>query len=264
MFFEVSKILWWFLQPSKLWLLLVTLGVLLLYSRQKNLGRSILSFAVVIVFLTVFLPVHTWVAGTLETRFPRLTELPTNVDGIVVLGGAVDQLITARFGQASLNDGAERMTETVALARRYPTARVVFTGGTALTNASANSPREADVARLLFENLGVEESRVVLESESRNTWENAVNTKALVNPQPNEVWLLVTSAQHMPRSIGIFRKVAWNVIPYPTDYRVIPGKRQPNMGFPEKLQIIDSAAKEWIGLVSYYFMGRTSAVFPRP
>jgi uncharacterized SAM-binding protein YcdF (DUF218 family) len=264
MLFELSKILWWFVQPSKLWLLLVTLGVLLLYTQQKSFGRGLLSFAVVIAFLTVFLPVHSWLAGPLENRFPRLTELPANVDGIVVLGGAVDQLLTAAFGQASLNDGAERMTEAVALARSYPNAKVVFTGGTALTNASADSPREADVARLLFENLGIEESRVVLESESRNTWENAVNTKLLVNPQPTEVWLLVTSAQHMPRSVGIFRRVGWNVTPYPTDYRVIPGKRQPNMGFIEKLQIIDGAAKEWVGLVSYYWMGRTTTVFPKP
>lgn len=263
MLFELSKILWWFVQPSKLWLLIVTLGVILLYSRRKNLGRSLLSFAVVVVFLTVFLPVHTWLSGPLENRFPRLTELPATVDGIIVLGGAVDQLITAAFGQSSLNDGAERMTETVVLARRYPTAKVVFTGGTALTNASANSPREADVAGLLFENLGLEESRVVLESESRNTWENAVNTKLLVNPQPNEVWLLVTSAQHVPRSIGIFRKVGWEVLPYPTDYRVIPGGRQLNLSFIEKLQIIDGATKEWIGLLSYYLMGRTSAVFPK-
>jgi uncharacterized SAM-binding protein YcdF (DUF218 family) len=265
MLFELSKILWWFVQPSKLWLLLVTLGVLLLYTQQKGFGRGLLSFTVVIAFLTVFLPVHAWLSGPLEQRFPRLTELPANVDGIIVLGGAVDELLTAAFEQPALNDGAERMTEAVALAQRFPTAQLVFSGGSSLVNQNelSLSLKEADVARRLFENLGIPESRLTLESASRNTWENAVNTKVLVNPQPNEVWLLVTSAQHVPRSVGIFRKVGWEILPYPTDYRVIPGRRQPNLSFTEKLQIIDSAAKEWVGLVSYYLMGRTAVVFPK-
>lgn len=266
MLFELSKILWWFVQPSKLWLLLVTLGVLLLYTRAKNFGRGLLSFAVIVAFLTVFLPVHTWLAGPLEQRFPELTELPANVDGIVVLGGAVSELLTAAYGQPALNDAAERMTQAVTLARRYPTAQLVFTGGTAIVNRDPTLPEvtEADVAKQLFENLGIEDSRLVLEDKSRNTWENAVNTKALVNPQPGQTWLLVTSALHMPRSVGIFRKVGWEVTPYPTDYEVIPGHRQANLGFVDKLEIIDSATKEWIGMVSYYLMGRTAAVFPKP
>jgi uncharacterized SAM-binding protein YcdF (DUF218 family) len=251
---------------SKLWLLLVTLGVVLLYTRQKTFGRGLLSFAVIVAFLTIFLPVHTWLAGPLEGRFPRLTEFPAEIDGILVLGGAVDELLTAAHEQPALNRAAERMTESVSLARRYPVAKLVFSGGSSLVNQTDVSLtlKEADVAKRLFENLGVDTSRVVLESESRNTWENAVNTKALVQPQEGETWLLVTSAQHMPRSMGIFRKVGWEVIPYPTDYRVIAGRQQLNMGFVEKLQIIDDACKEWVGMLSYYLMGRTSAVFPKP
>jgi uncharacterized SAM-binding protein YcdF (DUF218 family) len=266
MLFEVSKILWWFVQPSKLWLVFVTMSVLLLYTGRRNLGRGLLSVAVVAAFLTVFLPVHTWLAGPLEQRFPRLTELPTKVDGIVVLGGAVDELVTAAFGQPALNHAAERMTEAVFLARRYPTAKLVFSGGSSLVtqNDLSLNLKEADVAERLFSSLGVDSRRVILESTSRNTWENAVNTKTIVQPKESETWLLVTSAQHMPRSIGIFRKVGWNILAYPTDYRVIPGKRQPNLGFPEKLHIIDSAVKEWTGLLSYYLLGRTSVLFPHP
>lgn len=266
MLFEFSKILWWFFQPTKLWLLLVTLGVILLYTRRKNSGRNLLTFTLALAFLTVFLPVQSWIAGGLEQRFPRLTELPAKVDGIIVLGGAVDELVTASSSQATLNNAAERMTEAVSLARRYPTAKLVFSGGSSLVdqNTLSLSLKEADVARQLFENLGIDKARLVFESESRNTWENAVNTKKIVQPKERETWLLITSAQHMPRSVGIFRKVGWNILPYPTDYRVIPGHRQPNLSFAEKLQIIDNAAKEWLGLLSYYLLGRTSAVFPKP
>jgi uncharacterized SAM-binding protein YcdF (DUF218 family) len=266
MLFEVSKILWWFLQPTKLWLVLVLLGVVLLYVGRGLAGRGLLSFAVVAALFTVFLPVHSWVAAPLETRFPRLSELPATVDGILVLGGAVDELVTASSGQATLNHAGERMTEAVSLARLYPTAKLVFSGGSSLVRQTETSLslKEADVARQLFNNMGIYRLRLVFESESRNTWENAVNTKALVQPQEGEIWLLVTSAQHIPRSVGIFRKVGWTVLPYPTDYRVIPGSPQPNLGFSEKLAIIDSAAKEWVGLLSYYLLGRTSAVFPKP
>jgi uncharacterized SAM-binding protein YcdF (DUF218 family) len=266
MLFEISKVLWWFFQPTKLWLILVLLGVVLLYIDRRSAGRGLLTFAVVLALLTVFLPVHSWIAGPLEQRFPALTQLPPTANGIIVLGGAVDELVTNSSGQATLNQAAERMTEAVTLARLYPTVRLVFSGGSSLVNQSeaSLSLKEADVARQLFENLGLYKLRLVFESESRNTWENAVNTKALIQPQEGETWLLVTSAYHMPRSVGIFRKVGWNVIPYPTDYRVIPGKRQANIGFSEKLYIIDQATKEWVGLISYYLLGRTSAVFPKP
>jgi uncharacterized SAM-binding protein YcdF (DUF218 family) len=266
MLFELSKILWWFVQPTKLWLLLVTLGVILLYAGRNTGGRNVLTVALALAFLTVFLPVQSWIAGPLETRFPRLSELPTNVDGIIVLGGAVDELVTASSGQATLNHAAERMTEAVSLARQYPAAKLVFSGGSSLVDQStlSLSLKEADVAEQFFESLGVDKTRLVFESESRNTWENAVNTKQIIQPREGESWLLITSAQHMPRSVGIFRKVGWNVIPYPTDYRVIPGYRQPNMTFSEKLHLIDGATKEWIGLISYYLLGRTSAVFPKP
>lgn len=262
MLFEVSKILWWFLQPTKLWLMLVLLGVVLLYLGRQNVGRGLLTFAIITALFTVFFPVHSWLAAGLESRFPRLTELPPNADGILVLGGAVDEVLTAAFELPSLNHAAERMMEAVALARRYPTAKLVFSGGSSLVRQT--NLTESDVAERLFNKLSIYELRLFFERESRNTWENAVNTKALMSPQEGETWLLVTSAQHMPRSVGIFRKVGWNVIPYPTDYRVIPGSRQPNIGFAEKLHIIDGAAKEWVGLVSYYLLGRTTAVFPKP
>lgn len=263
MLFTASKILWSLLQPTKAWLILVFVGVVLLYTPRATLGRLLLSGAVILALLTIFLPVHSWIAAPLEQRFPRLQTLPDTVSGIIVLGGGVDQLLTEAHQQPSLNYAAERMTEAVALARLYPEARLVFTGGSAVVNDSDNSLKEADVAERLFLALGVEKSRMILESASRNTYENVLYTKALVKPKPREIWLLITSAFHMPRSVGIFRKHNWEVIPYPTDYRVIAGKRQPNLGFAEKLSIIDSASKEWVGLVSYYLLGRTSELFPK-
>ena len=121
-----------------------------------------------------------------------------------MLGGAVDQNLTEARGIPALNGAAERMTEFVVLARRYPEAKLVFTGGQG--SLVHGGTTEADVARRLFDALGVPEARVTYEDEARNTWENALLTRRLVEPKPGETWLLVTSASHMPRSVGAFRQ----------------------------------------------------------
>ena len=163
------------------------------------------------------LPLHVWVQMPLEDRFPRPDPPPARVDGIVVLGGAVEQDLTEARGIPALNGAAERMTEPVALMRRYPDARLVFTGGQgALLHGGLT---EADVARQLWTGMGVPPERMVFETASRNTHENAVLARALAKPRPGETWLLITSASHMPRSVGVFRQAGWTVVPWPVNYR---------------------------------------------
>ena len=95
--------------------------------------------------------------------------------------------------------------------------------------------------------------------------ENAQFTKTLVAPQTGEVWLLVTSARHMPRSIGVFRKAGWSMVAYPVDY-VTPQPVGMPLGFnvARGLGAVDAAAYEWIGLVYYRLTGRSDAWFPGP
>ena len=112
--------------------------------------------------------------------------------------------------------------------------------------------------------LGVEESRLVLENRSRNTYENAVFTREMVEPQPGETWLLVTSAFHMPRSVGLFRKAGFDVTPWPADYRTAGTERigpaQDNVA--DSLQNLSVATREWIGLVAYRVTGRIDSILP--
>jgi uncharacterized SAM-binding protein YcdF (DUF218 family) len=175
----------------------------------------------------------------------------------------VEQELTAAHGIPALNGAAERMTEAVALARRHPQARIVFTGGT--SRIAGGGPAEMDTARRLFADLGLSPDRVVLEGEARNTWENAVLTRRLVEPKPGETWLLLTSASHMPRSVGCFRAAGWQVVPWPVNYTT---GRDPdlwwNWPFPTRLSQAEWAMREWVGLIAYHFMGRTDAWFPAP
>src|SRR6185369_7203768 len=138
-----------------------------------------------------------------------------------------------------------------AMAKRYPNARVVFTGGSA--NLVSKDAREADFAGEIFESLGVDKDRLTMERRSRNTQENAEFSKALVAPKAGERWLLVTSAFHMPRSVGLFRKAGFAVEPYPVDWRV--GGRDDLLSFTnialDGLGRTDAAMREWMGLIAY-------------
>ncbi len=263
MLFIISKLLWLLLAPSMLLLLLAWLGLLLLFWHQRRAGLACLSVALGVLALIAFLPVGDAMLEPLEDRFPEVKVLPADVTGIVVLGGAIETDLTAARGMPSLNDAAERMTSLVYLARHYPKARLAFTGGNGeLVHAPMT---EAAVARALWTQLGVDQSRIVYESRSRTTYENAVLLKALLDPQPGQVWLLVTSAWHMPRSVGLFRHAGWTVLPYPVGYKTAPTLMTAIRGsLPDRLGQVDLASHEWIGLVAYWLLGRTSALFPAP
>jgi len=257
--FTVSKLFWLFARPNTFALFLACLGVgLLVAGRRFGRWPALLGLGwFVAVLLT---PLSTWITLPLEDRFSR-PALPAQVAGVVVLGGAVEQALTAARGIPALNGAAERMTEAVALARRLPEARIVFTGGSAALTPGEMS--EADVARQLFTSLGLEGERVVFEDQSRNTWENARLTRTMVSPREGEVWLLVTSASHMPRSVGAFRQAGWDVVAWPVNYSTRPGGAgwfDPPFSF--RLGQAEWAVREYVGLAAYWLLGRTNALFP--
>lgn len=263
MLFIASKLLWLLLAPSMLLLLLAWLGLLLTLRRRRRSGMLCLCVSLGAYALIALLPIGSVMLAPLENRFPAVTDLPSDIAGIIVLGGAVETDLSAARGMPSLNAAAERMTSLVYLARRYPQARLAFTGGNG--ELIHGQMTEAAVARALFGQLGLDQSRIIYESRSRTTYENAVLLKALLAPKPGETWLLITSAWHMPRSVGLFRQAGWSVLPYPVGYKTAPGLTVAFRGsFPDRLSMVDLAAHEWAGLMAYWLLGRTSALFPAP
>ena len=135
-----------------------------------------------------------------------------------MLGGSIDPELSVAHGVTVFKGSVDRIIAAAALAHRYPNARIVFSGGSANLVAD-DAAKEADYAVSVFESLGIARSRLTMERRSRNTQENAEFSKALVAPKAGERWLLVTSAYHMPRSVGVFRKAGFAVEPYPADWR---------------------------------------------
>ena len=263
MIFLLSKLAGVLVRPSTLLLLCCVVGLALSWRGRSRLGRSLLLVGVGGFVAVLLLPLDQWALLPLEDRFPQVANPPAHVDGIVVLGGAVEPDITADRGIPSLNGAAERMTEAVTLARRYKEAKLVFTGGRGAVTPGRET--EADVARALFIDLGVAPDRLVMERDSRTTWENAVFTRALVHPKPGETWILVTSADHVARGVGAFRAAGWDVIGWPVGYK---SGHDLILWLPTSLGQrpgqLDEAVHEWAGLVAYWAMGRSSALFPAP
>lgn len=199
----------------------------------------------------------------LEDRFARPRPMPAAVDGIVLLGGTIDAAVSESRGTPSLGGSAARVLGFVELAQRYPSARLVFSGGTG--TLFRDGPREADQIRPVLETLGLEMDRITFERESASTWENARETAALVAPGAGETWLLVTSARHMPRAVGAFRKAGWNVTAYPVDYRTEEaGEGRYSADMTSRLRLADQLVHELVGLVYYRLAGYSTALFPGP
>jgi uncharacterized SAM-binding protein YcdF (DUF218 family) len=264
MFFFLSKTLGLLTVPSNALVLLTAVGAALLLTRWRPAGRRILIFCLVVFLVVGYLPIGRAAHFILENRFPAWTDTGGPVAGIIILGGPVSPYLSETRGQVTLGDGAERLTEIPALARKFPDARIVYTGGNPRL-FGMGTPEALYGARLL-ESFGIPRERIVIEGDSRNTQENAVFTKALVKPKPGERWLLVTSALHMPRSVGVFRKADFPIEPYPVDWHT---DGQPTWGWLRPplspfggWSVLDDAAKEWIGLVVYWLTGRTSELFP--
>jgi uncharacterized SAM-binding protein YcdF (DUF218 family) len=258
--YAISRIVWTIVQPSSLLLLLCIAGTSLsLWRPRSNWGRRLLIGGVGSFAVCAFLPVGAWLLRPLEDRFPPLRQIPANVDGIIVLGGAISLGESTAHEIPALNERAERMTAFVALARRYPRARLVFTGGN--PEVFPVGPTEADLARNLFTGLGLDLRRILFEDRSRNTHENAVFLQRLVNPRPGENWLLVTSAADMPRAIGCFWTVGWPVVAFPVDYHA-RSRAGAVPGLVAGLRDVDWAAHEWIGLAYYWSRGWILSLFP--
>ena len=264
MFFVLSKTLGIMLLPVNFLIGLGVSGAILLATRFARAGRRLMVFALLLLAVCGFSPLGNILLYPLEQRFPAWNASRGAPDGIIILGGSIDADLSVAHGTSVVRSAPDRIITAAALARRYPDARLVFTGGSA--NLISNDAREADFAGDLFESLGIAKSRLIIERQSRNTVENAEFTRDLVKPKPGERWLLITSAYHMPRSVGLFRKAGFDVEACPVDWHVggVSDLISFNKTAVEGLSYTDMAMREWMGLIAYRLNGKMDDLLPGP
>ena len=260
LFFYLSKIGWTIIRPDSWIVLGIIVALWALWRGRTRLARVALTVTSAFVLTVTTLPVGAWMISPIEAAFPAI-DPPEDVDGIIILGGFEDFLAQELSGQAATNGAAERVLEGLALARAYPDAKVVLSGGSGDPRRPGRSGAHIALEHAVA--LGFDADRFVVDATSRNTYENAVNTLALVSISEDETWLLVTSATHKPRSLGIFCSLDAALTPFPVDFRSGATQRWPTWDLLGNLTDLNLATRMWLGLVVYRATGRSSALVPK-
>lgn len=267
LFLWSAKLFWLLAEPGSLLLAALLAGTALLFTPWRRQGRAVVAAVAVAVAAIALLPIGQLALKPIEDRFPPPAVLPDRIDGILVLGGVIDGYVIGKRGipKSLVAAGSPRLDAFLMLAKRYPHARHVFTGGSITLIQGRDT--EADVVRRIFARLGVDTTRIIWEDKSRNTWENARYSYDLLKPEAGQTWLLITSGRHMPRAVGTFRKAGWTgIVPFPvdfaTDYELTEFDPQFRLG--ANLTDLSEAVREYIGLVVYHVMNRSDALFPGP
>jgi uncharacterized SAM-binding protein YcdF (DUF218 family) len=243
MFYVLSKVFWLLAAPTAALILLTGASTFWAAIRRSKTGAWLAALGACGLIIGGFTPVSTWLLRPLENRFPQWETGPQPApDGIIVLSG----------------ESGERITVLAELIRRFPQARLVYSGIEGISQGPELLTK--------FARLGGDPARITLEPQSRNTAENASYSAQLINPGPTERWLLVTSAFHMPRAMGCFRRAGFRIEPYPMQFKTARGPQSflESINASEALKRLDIAAKEWVGLTVYRIMGWTDAWFPGP
>ena len=263
-FFPLSKVVYFVITPSNFFIFAVLAGLLLLaVTRLRRTGFGLTIIGGLGLALGGLSPLSEAVLLPLEQRFPAYPPDGPAPVGIIVLGGGIEAGLSEARDQIVVNDAGERPIYLADLARRFPAARLVFSGGSGFIRGGI---AEADILSRQADVIGVPRTRLILENRSRNTQENAAFSASLVQPKPGERWLLVTSAWHMPRAVGCFRQAGFTVDAFPVDYRTRGWSDLTRFnGFAsDGLFQLDLAVKEWIGLVVYRWSGYTPDWLPGP
>ncbi len=261
--FELGKIFWIVVQPLSLAFLMLLAGFLLGGVGLTRIRRTFLLASLLVLFTTLYTTTGSWALGKLEDIYPKPSADPADLSCIIILGGAIDGPVIEARGGTEMNQAADRFIESLRLARAFPQARILVSGGDG--SLSGSYPGDAIVSKQFFSTFGIDSSRLILETKSRSTIENAALTKGLLEQNNLSDCLLVTSAFHMARAVGLFEKLGLNVTPWPVDYRTTGDVglwfdfTQPTLN----AQLTASALHEWIGLVAAYLGGHTLHLLPK-
>lgn len=254
--FIAAKLLQFATQPLA-WVALLLIGALIGMHGRRRWGLRLGWAALAVLIVQGWEPLPDALIRQLEARHPEVAASTplAGYAGLVVLGGALEPAyVWQSHSQPALNEAAERMTAALPLLQQSPKLRLLFTGGDG--QLFAGSLTEAQRAARFFATMGVAPDRLLLESASRTTYENALFSARLPGVDPRQPWLLLTSAWHMPRAFASFQKAGWNVTPYPVDFRT--GSATPWTEY----SLADGARKwhlllhEAVGLLAYRLSGR--------
>ena len=261
-FFSLLKFLWDFFHPIQTLMYLLLIGLIVNLFNKNKIFKIINLITLILFILIIFLPNGTYLLWKLENTHSKPKVFPDKIDGMLILGSGTDPLLTEQHNQVALTESIERITESVELIKKFPDAKVVYSGG--MPTNTKEKLSGIGVAKTFLTRMKIDVSKIIFENQSKNTYENFVFSKKFINNTDREKWLLVTSAAHMKRAMSVAEKLGLNFIPYPVDFIVhknyswkrdyfIIGRR-----FLKNLNHFKIAAHEYVGLIAYYLSKRSS------
>ena len=248
MLFYLSKFLWFFLNPFNFFIYCIFLGYIFHKFKTRFLSKFLYFLATFVFIISAILPTGSYLNFLLEKNYSTNNVDKKKIDGILILAGATNPYLFKIHNQISLNESAERLTESIKLIERFPNAKIIFSGGLG----------HSEVAKLFFKNMNVK-SKIIFENKSRNTYENILFSQKIANPQKNQKWIIITSAFHLKRSLAISKKLNWNLLPYPVDFKnsnKFSWKLSKSFNFLYNMSVFERSSHEWVGIISYRFLGR--------
>ncbi len=260
MSFYLSKILLFFINPLHIILFFIFSGVIINIIFKNTFHKLFYLIAFIIFFIVAVLPTGDLLYFQLEKKFHNPIVLPSQINGILILSGATNPQLSYVHNKIHLNGSVERLIESIILIQRYPEAKIIFSGGSG--SSFDQELTHADVARKFFNQLNIDTNKIIFESKSRNTYENIIYSKKIAEPKSEDNWIIVTSASHMIRATNIGKKLGWHFFPYAVDFQTSKKiTRLPSLNFLGNMSRFNASSHEWIGLISYYIMGRTSKIY---
>lgn len=252
-----SGIIWVLLAPMNALFLVMAAGAGI-SALHRRAGRAVMGLGVALFLFFGIVPVGDFLLSRLEAQHSRPAEMPEKIAGILVLGGAFDVPVSFYRDSAMTNGAGERIMDGVKLLRDFPEGVLLFSGGNG--SLQRDQAAEAGVFLLFAQEFDLPMERVLYEDRSRNTYENIANSKGIAEAQPEGVWLVVTSAFHMGRTMAVIKALGWpgDVVPYPTDYRT---RGMENL-WPERLDVLGNyeslhtALREYMALFYYRMSGK--------
>lgn len=207
--FALKKFISFFLEPLGGVLLLLTLALYFLFTKRESLAKLLLFFGIFSLFLLSYPPFSNFLVKNLENQYPKYN-YATSVKYIHVLGSGHNTDTTQPISSKLSDAGTKRVLEGVILYKKIPGSKLIFTGYKGKTKI-ANAVMNAKLAQAL----GVKHSDIIINKEAKDTKEEALFSKTLLNDSP---FLLVTSATHMPRAMFLFHSLGMYPIAAPTDF----------------------------------------------
>ncbi len=254
MYFFFSRLSYWIFYNQVS--ILIILIFIYLINKNKKIRYFLKRVLIVYIFIIAIFPTGVLMLHSLESKYADLNSELVEIDGILVLSGMENIEMTEEYGQFYLGSSGSRIIESLRLQKKFPNAKLIFSGGSG-DHYSKNVT--SLISKQFYNEFSIDPNKIIFESQSKNTYENIINSQKLVNPSGNEKWILLTSAFHMHRSTNTAAKLGWELIPYPVDFKLSKDLIQEIKKFNllNNIKYFQIASHEMLGILVYKATGRS-------